>query len=141
MSGTFEFEVSSDKYRDRAIAIMQLGQQIERQLVSLYEQSITAITSGLQPEEVQHVMTALDNLDPPRKRAAQVVQAAQRFAMFLKWSHLTEEPMTPQGVAISVVGENVVVTVLPPPPPPMPQTAASALLTPQTYSDEQFEQA
>ena len=118
MSGTFEFQVQSDKYRERAIAVMQLGQQIERQLVSLYEQSITAISSGLEPNEVQHVMTALDNLDPPRKRAAQVVQAAQRFAAFLRWSHLTEEPMTPHGVAISVVGEDVVVTVLPPPPAP-----------------------
>ena len=118
MSGTFEFQVQSDKYRERAIAIMQLGQQIERQLVALYEQSITAISSGLEPNEVQYVMAALDNLEPPRKRAAQVVQAAQRFAMFLKWSHITQEPMTPQGVEISVVGENVVVTVLPPPPPP-----------------------
>ena len=124
MSGTFEFQVENDKYRDRAIALMQLGQQIERQLLNLYEQSITAITSGLQPEEVQHVMTALDNLDPPRKRAAQVVRAAQRFAMFLKWANLTQEPLQPQGVSISIVGENVVVTVLPPPPPPEEVTPA-----------------
>lgn len=115
MSGTFEFQVSNDKYRDRAIAIMQLGQQIETQLVSLYEQSITAITSGLQPEEVQHVMTALDNLDPPRKRAAEVVRAAQRFAMFLMSSQLIQSPLQPSGVSISIVGEDVIVTVLPPP--------------------------
>ena len=113
MSGTFEFQAQSDKYHERAIAIMQLGQQIERQLVSLYEQSITAISSGFEPEEVHLIMQALDNLDPPRKRAAKVVTAAQRFASFLVWSQLVESPMKPPGVEITVVGEDVVVTVLP----------------------------
>lgn len=127
MSGTFEFQAQPDKYRERAVAIMQLGQQIERQLVSLYEQSITAISSGLEPNEVQHVMTALDNLEPPRKRAAQVVKAAQRFASFLVWSQLTESPMKPPGVEITIVGEDVVVTVLPP-PPPVEETPAIAPL-------------
>lgn len=122
MSGTFEFQTQPDKYRERAIAIMQLGQQIERQLVSLYEQSITAISSGLEPDEIQHVMAALDNLEPPRKRAAQVVKAAQRFASFLVWSQLTESPLKPPGVDIAIVGEDVIVTVLPPPPPPVEET-------------------
>lgn len=122
MSGTFDFQTQPDKYRERAIAIMQLGQQIEKQLVSLYEQSITAISSGLEPDEVQHVMTALDNLEPPKKRAAQVVKAAQRFAQFLVWSQLTEHPLKPPGVEITIVGEDVVVTVLPPPPPLVEET-------------------
>lgn len=124
MSGTFEFQTQPDKYRERAIAIMQLGQQIERQLVILYEQSITAISSGLEPDEIQHVMAALDNLEPPRKRAAQVVKAAQRFAQFLVLSQLTEHPLRPPGVEITIVGEDVVVTVLPPPPPPAEETIA-----------------
>jgi len=127
VSGTFEFETQPDKYRERAVAIMQLGQQIERQLVSLYEQSITAISSGLEPDEIQHVMTALDTLDPPRKRAAQVVRAAQRFAYFLVWAQLTSSPMKPPGVDITVVGEDVQVTVLPP-PPPVEETPAIAPL-------------
>lgn len=127
MSGTFDFQTQPDKYRERAIAIMQLGQQIEIQLVSLYEQSITAISSGLEPDEIQHVMTALDNLEPPRKRAAQVVKAAQRFASFLIWSQLTEHPLKPPGVDITIVGEDVVVTVLPP-PPPVEETPAIAPL-------------
>lgn len=127
MSGTFEFQAQPDKYRERAIAIMQLGQQIERQLVSLYEQSITAISSGLEPDEIQHVMAALDNLEPPRKRAAQVVKAAQRFASFLVWSQLTEHPLKPPGVDIAIVGEDVIVTVLPP-PPPVEETSAIAPL-------------
>ena len=127
MSGTFEFQTQSDKYRERAVAIMQLGQQIERQLVSLYEQSITAISSGLEPDEIQYVMTALDSLEPPRKRAAQVVRAAQRFASFLVWSQLVEgSPMKPPGVEITVVGEDVQVTVLP--PPPVEETPAIAPL-------------
>lgn len=122
MSGTFEFQAQPDKYHERAIAIMQLGQQIERQLVSLYEQSITAISSGLEPDEIQHVMAALDNLEPPKKRAAQVVKAAQRFAYFLVWSQLVEHPLKPPGVDIAIVGEDVIVTVLPPPPPPVEET-------------------
>jgi len=119
VSGTFDFQTQPDKYRERAIAIMQLGQQIERQLVFLYEQSITAISSGFEPEEVNLIMQALDNLDPPRKRAAKVVQAAQRFAYFLVWSQFVESPMKPPGVKNTVVGEDVQVTVLPPPPPPV----------------------
>jgi len=126
LSGTFEFQTQPDKYRERAIAIMQLGQQIERQLVSLYEQSITAISSGFEPEEVHLIMQALDNLDPPRKRAAKVVQAAQRFASFLVWSQLVESPLKPPGVDIAIVGEDVIVTVLP--PPPVEETPAIAPL-------------
>lgn len=126
MSGTFDFQAQPDKYRERAIAIMQLGQQIERQLVSLYEQSITAISSGFEPGEVHLIMQALDNLDPPKKRAAKVVQAAQRFASFLVWSQLVESPMKPPGVEITVVGEDVTVTVLP--SPPVEETSVPTLI-------------